>query len=223
MEPLTKRQREILNHLADFIQQNGYAPSLEEIGQRFGLSSLATVHKHLTNLEEKGFIRRSWNKSRSVEIVPTDKDGAQSRELDLMGYVAAGQPIEAIVTNESIAVPEMLIGKNRAYVLRVKGDSMIDEQIRDGDYVIVEDRKTAENGEVPVVISKAGMVAGVRFDGEQPLVKINGDWMVANKIMGMSNLSERRFGQATPLPLKEDLLPAATLVELQRRQLQVED
>ena len=152
MEPLTKRQREILNHLADFIQQNGYAPSLEEIGQRFGLSSLATVHKHLTNLEEKGFIRRSWNKSRSVEIVPTDKDGAQSRELDLMGYVAAGQPIEAIVTNESIAVPEMLIGKNRAYVLRVKGDSMIDEQIRDGDFVIVEDRKTAENGEMVIAL-----------------------------------------------------------------------
>ena len=152
MQPLTKRQREILNYLADFIQQQGYAPSLEEIGPRFGLSSLATVHKHLTNLEEKGFIRRSWNKSRSIEIVPTDKHGAQSRELDLMGYVAAGQPIEAIVTNESIAVPEMLIGKNRAYVLRVKGDSMIDEQIRDGDFVIVEDRKTAENGEMVIAL-----------------------------------------------------------------------
>lgn len=151
MQPLTKRQREILNYLADFIQQQGYAPSLEEIGQRFGLSSLATVHKHLTNLEGKGFIRRSWNKSRSVEIVPT-KHGAQSRELDLMGYVAAGEPIEAIATLESIAVPEILIGNNRAYVLRVRGDSMIDEQIRDGDYVVVEDRKTAENGEMVIAL-----------------------------------------------------------------------
>lgn len=151
MQPLTKRQREILNYLADFIQQQGYAPSLEEIGQRFGLSSLATVHKHLTNLEGKGFIRRSWNKSRSVEIVPT-KHGAQSRELDLMGYVAAGEPIEAVATLESIAVPEMLIGNNRAYVLRVRGDSMIDEQIRDGDYVVVEDRKTAENGEMVIAL-----------------------------------------------------------------------
>ncbi len=151
MQPLTKRQREILNYLADFIQQKGYAPSLEEIGQRFGLSSLATVHKHLTNLEGKGFIRRSWNKSRSVEIVPT-KHGAQSRELDLMGYVAAGEPIEAVATLESIAVPEMLIGNNRAYVLRVRGDSMIDEQIRDGDYVVVEDRKTAENGEMVIAL-----------------------------------------------------------------------
>ena len=151
MQPLTKRQREILNYLADFIQQHGYAPSLEEIGQRFGLSSLATVHKHLTNLEGKGFIRRSWNKSRSVEIIPT-KHGAQSRELDLMGYVAAGEPIEAVATLESIAVPEMLIGNNRAYVLRVRGDSMIDEQIRDGDYVVVEDRKTAENGEMVIAL-----------------------------------------------------------------------
>ena len=151
MQPLTKRQREILNYLADFIQQQGYAPSLEEIGQRFGLSSLATIHKHLTNLEGKGFIRRSWNKSRSVEIVPT-KHGAQSRELDLMGYVAAGEPIEAVATLESIAVPEMLIGNNRAYVLRVRGDSMIDEQIRDGDYVVVEDRKTAENGEMVIAL-----------------------------------------------------------------------
>ena len=151
MQPLTKRQREILNYLADFIQQQGYAPSLEEIGQRFGLSSLATVHKHLTNLEGKGFIRRSWNKSRSVEIIPT-KHGAQSRELDLMGYVAAGQPIEAVATLESIAVPEMLVGKNRAYVLRVRGDSMIDEQIRDGDFVIVEDRKTVENGEMVIAL-----------------------------------------------------------------------
>lgn len=151
MQPLTKRQREVLNYLNDFIQQQGYAPSLEEIGQRFGLSSLATVHKHLTNLEGKGFIRRSWNKSRSVEIIPT-KHGAQSRELDLMGYVAAGQPIEAVATLESIAVPEMLVGKNRAYVLRVRGDSMIDEQIRDGDFVIVEDRKTVENGEMVIAL-----------------------------------------------------------------------
>ena len=151
MQPLTKRQREVLNYLNDFIQQQGYAPSLEEIGQRLGLSSLATVHKHLTNLESKGFIRRSWNKSRSVEIIPT-KHGAQSRELDLMGYVAAGQPIEAVATLESIAVPEMLVGKNRAYVLRVRGDSMIDEQIRDGDFVIVEDRKTVENGEMVIAL-----------------------------------------------------------------------
>jgi repressor LexA len=149
--PLTKRQREILDFLNEFIQDNGYAPSLEEIGRRFGLSSLATVHKHLTNLQDKGFIKRSWNRSRSVELVPT-RAGGRALELPLLGYVAAGAPIEAVAGSETIAVPEDLAGKRDMYVLRVKGDSMIDEQIRDGDFVIVEDRKTAENGEMVIAL-----------------------------------------------------------------------
>jgi repressor LexA len=149
--PLTRRQREILDYLGEFIQQHGYAPSLEEIGRRFGLSSLATVHKHLTNLQEKGFIRRAWNRSRSVELVPT-RGGGRAVELPLLGFVAAGAPIEAVATSESIAVPEDLVGKRDTYVLKVRGDSMIDEQIRDGDFVIVEDRKTAENGEMVIAL-----------------------------------------------------------------------
>jgi len=149
--PLTKRQREILDYLNEFIQEHGYAPSLEEIGRRFNLSSLATVHKHLTNLQEKGFIRRAWNRSRSVELVPT-RVGGRALELPLLGFVAAGAPIEAVASNETIAVPEAIVGKRDSYVLRVKGDSMIDEQIRDGDFVIVEDRKTAENGEMVIAL-----------------------------------------------------------------------
>ena len=141
MLPLTKRQREILDYLNEFIQQHGYAPSLEEIGRRFGLSSLATVHKHLTNLQEKGFIKRAWNRSRSVEMVPT-RTGGRAVELPLLGFVAAGVPIEAVASSETIAVPEDLVGKRDTYVLRVRGDSMIDEQIRDGDFVVVEDRKS---------------------------------------------------------------------------------
>ena len=151
MLPLTKRQKEVLDYLNDFIQQHGYAPSLEEIGRRFGLSSLATVHKHLTNLQEKGFIKRAWNRSRSVEMVATRTAG-RAVELPLLGYVAAGSPIEAIAGSETIAVPENLVGKRDSYVLRVKGDSMIDEQIRDGDYVIVEDRRSAENGEMVIAM-----------------------------------------------------------------------
>ena len=151
MLPLTKRQREILDYLNEFIQQHGYAPSLEEIGRRFNLSSLATVHKHLTNLQEKGFIRRAWNRSRSVELVPA-RVGGRALELPLLGFVAAGAPIEAVASNETIAVPEALVGKRDSYVLRVKGDSMIDEQIRDGDFVIVEDRKTADNGEMVIAL-----------------------------------------------------------------------
>ena len=149
--PLTKRQREILDYLQDFIQQHGYAPSLEEIGRRFGLSSLATVHKHLTNLQEKGFIKRAWNRSRSVEMIPTNA-GGRAVDLPLLGYVAAGAPIEAVSNAETIAVPEELVGRSDTYVLRVRGNSMIDEQICDGDFVIVEDRKTAQNGETVVAL-----------------------------------------------------------------------
>jgi repressor LexA len=149
--PLTRRQREILDYLNEFIERHGYAPSLEEIGRRFNLSSLATVHKHLTNLQEKGFIRRAWNRSRSVEVVPT-RTGVRALELPLLGYVAAGAPIEAVASNESIAVPEALVGKRDSYVLRVKGDSMIDEQIRDGDFVIVEDRKSVNDGEMVIAL-----------------------------------------------------------------------
>ncbi len=151
MQPLTKRQREILDYLNDFIQQHGYAPSLEEIGRRFHLSSLATVHKHLTNLQEKGFIRRAWNRSRSVEVIPA-KVASRAVELPLLGYVAAGIPIEAVASEDTIAVPELLAGKRDSYVLRVKGNSMIDEQICDGDFVVVEDRRTALDGETVVAL-----------------------------------------------------------------------
>src|SRR5213083_3604463 len=147
MLPLTKRQREILDYLNEFIAQHGYAPSLEEIGRRFGLSSLATVHKHLTNLQEKGLIKRAWNRSRALELVPTEVT-VRAVELPLLGRVAAGTPIEAVQASETIFVPEDMVGRRDTYVLQVKGDSMIDEQIRDGDYVIVEDRKAARDGEM---------------------------------------------------------------------------
>jgi len=171
MLPLTKRQREILDFLNDFIQQHGYAPSLEEIGRRFGLSSLATVHKHLTNLTEKGFIKRAWNRSRSVEVIPA-RLGSRAVELPMLGYVAAGSPIEAVVGNETIAVPEDLVGKRDTYVLRVKGDSMIDEQIRDGDFVIVEDRRTADNGEMVIALLNGADVTLKKLYREQAHVRL---------------------------------------------------
>ncbi len=161
-QPLTRRQREILDFLNEFIEQHGYAPSLEEIGRRFGLSSLATVHKHLTNLQEKGFIRRAWNRSRSVELVPT-RVGARALDLPLLGTVAAGVPIEAVVSSEAVGVPEDLVGQRDAYALRVRGDSMIDEQIRDGDIVIVEDRKTARNGEMVIALLNGTEVTLKKF------------------------------------------------------------
>src|SRR2546430_11572698 len=119
MLPLTKRQREILDYLNDFIQQHGYAPSLEEIGRRFGLSSLATVHKHLTNLQEKGFIKRAWNRSRSVELVPS-RLGGRAVELPLLGYVAAGVAIAAGGRRGKIPGAGEVVGQSGTHVLRGK-------------------------------------------------------------------------------------------------------
>ena len=171
MQPLTKRQREILDFLNEFIEKHGYAPSLEEVGRRFGLSSLATVHKHLTNLQDKGFIKRAWNRSRSVELVPT-RVGARAVDLPLLGNVAAGAPIEAVVSSETVAVPEDLVGKRDTYALRVRGDSMIDEQIRDGDVVIVEDRKSADNGEMVIALLQGAEVTLKKFYRDNGRVRL---------------------------------------------------
>jgi len=148
---LTRRQKEILDYLSEYIGSQGYAPTIEEIGHHFGLSSLATVHKHLTNLQEKGLIKRAWNRSRALELIPAGVT-VRAVEVPLLGRVAAGAPIEAIESTETIFVPEDMLGRGRTYVLQVKGDSMIEEQIRDGDYVIVEDRKQARDGEMVIAL-----------------------------------------------------------------------
>jgi repressor LexA len=148
---LTRRQKEILDFLSHFIERKGYAPTIEEIGEHFGLSSLATVNKHLVNLQEKGLIKRAWNRSRALELVATDVT-VRAVELPLLGKVAAGAPIEAVEASETIFVPEDMVGRKETYVLQVKGDSMIDEQIRDGDYVIVENRRSARDGEMVIAL-----------------------------------------------------------------------
>ncbi len=148
---LTRRQRQIYDFIREFVSENGYSPSLEEIGAAFGLSSVATVHKHVHHLVEKGFLKKAWNRSRSVE--PVDESGETVVSLPLAGIVAAGAPIEAIEDHETIAVPETMVPRQGAsFVLRVRGESMIDEQIRDGDFVIVESRSDADNGDTVVAI-----------------------------------------------------------------------
>ena len=150
--PLTKRQREILNYLTLYSEQNGYAPSFEEIAEKFSYSSLATVHEHLSNLERKGFIKRSYNESRAIEILPSDIM-PKAIELPLLGAVAAGVPIEAIMHQESIAVPDSFVQRGgNHYVLKVRGNSMIEEQIRDGDFVVVNERQRADNGEMVIAM-----------------------------------------------------------------------
>jgi repressor LexA len=150
--PLTKRQREILSYLGSYTDEHGYAPSFEEIAEQFGYSSLATVHEHLSNLERKGYIRRSYNESRAIEILPSDLT-PRAVELPLLGAVAAGMPIESLAHQESLSVPESFVRRGgNHYVLRVRGNSMIEEQIRDGDFVVVNERQSADNGETVIAL-----------------------------------------------------------------------
>jgi repressor LexA len=150
--PLTKRQRQILDYLNGYSAEHGYAPSFEEIAEQFNYNSLATVHEHLSNLERKGYIKRSYNESRAIEILPSDVT-PRSIELPLLGAVAAGFPIEEAMVHETIAVPQDFVRRSgNHYVLRVRGQSMIEDQIADGDLVVVHDRQSAENGEMVIAM-----------------------------------------------------------------------
>ena len=169
--PLTRRQKQIVDYLGDYIKRNGYAPSFEEIAEHFEFQSLATVHEHLTNLERKGYIRRSHNESRSIEIVPP-RGQAGATDLPLLGLVAAGEPIEAVTSGETLAVPNDLIPRRGpSYVLRVRGESMIDDHIEDGDLVVIHPQGTASNGQ-RVVAMIDGEVTLKKFYKEKDHIRL---------------------------------------------------
>jgi len=150
MPNLTKKQKEILDFITQFIQSYEYAPSYREIAEHFGLSSTATVHEHVKSLEDKGLISSSYNVARSLEI--TNYRFGKAIELPLAGIITAGEPIEAIETPETIAVPQNLVRDENSFVLKVRGESMIDEGILDGDYVIVQRNYYPKNGDVVVAL-----------------------------------------------------------------------
>ena len=186
--PLTRRQSEILSYLQTHIQAHGFAPSFEEIAERFGFQSLATVHEHLTNLERKGYIRRSYNESRAIEVLPP-RGTALATEIPLLGKVAAGTPIEALMHEEAIAVPEdMLPRRGPNFALRVAGSSMIDDHILDGDVVVVHGRQAAENGELVIALVNGSEATVKRFYRE------SGGWIrlqPANSTMQPMRFQER--------------------------------
>lgn len=164
---LTKRQREILTYLAEYTDDKGYAPSFEEIAARFGYNSLATVHEHLSNLERKSYIRRRYNESRGIEILPSDRY-PRAVQVPLMGTVAAGLPIEAILQQETIAVPEDFVRHSGShYVLKVRGNSMIDDHICDGDFVVVSDQARCDNGETVIALIDGNSATVKRFYREK--------------------------------------------------------
>ena len=156
---LTKRQRQVYDFIAEFVQSKGYSPSFEEIGDGLGLSSLATVHKHVSNLEKKGLLKRDYNRSRSIDVLaPRGKmkqemtmAAAAGVSLPLMGRIAAGRPLEAVENPETISLGDFTRSRD-VYVLQVTGQSMQDDHIVDGDYVLVEKANTARDGEIVVAL-----------------------------------------------------------------------
>jgi len=185
---LTRRQHDILEYLKRHIADHRIAPSFEEIADHFGLTSLATVHEHLSNLERKGYITRQHNESRSIEVLPP-RGTSSASEVPLLGTVAAGMPIESLMHGETLTVPEeMLPRRGPNYALRVQGDSMVDEHIIDGDYVVVHGKQTADDGEM-VIALVGGAEATVKTFYREP-----GGWIrlqPANPTMRPMRLQEK--------------------------------
>ncbi len=192
---LTKRQKEIYEYLKEHIQSMGYAPSIMEICAKFNLSSPATVHKHLSHLEEKGIIRREQNLSRAIELV--EETTAALPEFQLLGHIMAGKPIEVIEAREMMSLLPDPSGKD-IFVLKVKGQSMIDDHIQDGDYVIVERRDRAENGETVVALLDNESATLKRFYREkdhirlqpanadmEPIIVKEGDFKIQGVVIGV--------------------------------------
>jgi len=168
---LTKRQKEILDFIESFLRKNGYAPSIREIGQRFMLSSPATVHAHLKNLKEKKALRIDFNIPRSIELIK--KNLSEAVQIPLAGLITAGEPIEAIEQNETIGVPRDFVGNiTDSFVLQVKGESMIEDGILDGDFVIVEQKQNPQNGDTVVALLDGAYATLKKFYREQGRIRL---------------------------------------------------
>ena len=195
---LTRRQREIYQYLKEHIHGKGYAPSIAEIGKQFKLSSPATVHKHLSHLESKGLIRKHQNLSRAIEIIDEQPKDILSRERVVLGHIVAGKPIEVLENREVVSFLPNPDDKN-IFILRVKGNSMIEDHIKDGDYVIVEKRALASNGETVVALLDNDLATLKRFykeaDGSvrlqpanpkmDPIFVKQGDFKIQGVVIGV--------------------------------------
>ncbi len=168
---ITRRQKEVIDFLSSFTTRNGYSPSYEEIAAGLGLNSLATVHKHVTNLQTKGLLQRAHNRSRSIDVIPQRAPRKIMDRLPLMGRIAAGQPVEAIETAETISLGD-IIGNREVYALEVRGDSMRDEHIISGDYVLVERTRTARQGEIIVALVHGAETTLKRFYSEGSMIRL---------------------------------------------------
>lgn len=174
---ITKRQRQLYDFISRFVSEKGYSPSYDEIREGLGLNSLATVHKHISNLEKKGLLTRDYNRSRSIDLIPPKGKLKQSMAvnsamvLPLVGRIAAGQPIEAMQNPETISLADFVQSRD-VFVLEVGGDSMQDEGILDGDYVLVEKTKIAHNGDIVVALVEGSESTLKRFYKEGDNIRL---------------------------------------------------
>ncbi|MBI4157613.1 transcriptional repressor LexA [Candidatus Woesebacteria bacterium] len=169
-----KRQQQILDFIRQHIQSTGSAPTLREIADSIGVSSLATVHEHLAALVEKGLIKRKTGKVRAMDLTGAVNFSREGLEAPILGFIAAGAPIEPYTDpNASMSIPSSFVsGKKRTYVLQVRGESMIEDGIMDGDYVVIEQKEAANNGEIVVALLDNGMATLKRFFKETTRIRL---------------------------------------------------
>ena len=169
--PVTARQRQVFEFISRFNEAHKQPPTIAEIGKQFKMSSSASVHSILSALEREGLIKRIPNVSRGIEVLEQQPIG-DSYEIPLLGAVAAGQPIEAILTHDTVAVPRDMIGQGRTFALRVRGDSRIEENIQDGDTIIVSAQRTAQNGQMVVALIDGNYATVKKFYREPEFIRL---------------------------------------------------
>jgi repressor LexA len=168
----TEKQLHILNFVKDFIDEKGISPTLEEIAQYFKVSKI-TIYEHINALEKKGALRKSKNRARSIELISREERESVSRfRVPILGTIAAGEPIEAIEVPENFDIGEMFPDNRQCFLLKVRGESMIEDQIREGDLVVVERRKEPNNGEIVVAIINDNDATLKRFFHEGDTIRL---------------------------------------------------
>lgn len=187
MEALTKRQKEIFEFIQNFIDENGYAPSFREIAYYFEFSSTGTVAEYVSILEEKGYLTREAVSARSLQLTPSFASSFDMFEIPLEGVIDAGKPIEAIRTGDTIDIPRDMMGK-KTFALKVRGESMVDDGILDGDYVIIEQTANARNGDIIVALIDNDKATLKRFYNEKDGVRLQ----PANKSMKPMHFAKNR-------------------------------
>jgi repressor LexA len=187
MEPLTRRQKEILDYIGHFIEENGYAPSFREVAYYFEFSSTGTVAEYINILEEKGYLSREAISARSLQLTPSFASNLESFEIPLEGTIDAGKPIEAIRTGDTIEIPRDMMGK-KTFALKVRGESMKDDGILDGDYVIIEQTSNARNGDIIVALIDNDKATLKRYYNEKSTIRLQ----PANETMKPMHFAKNR-------------------------------